>query len=73
MAPSTRQIFATSFVILQVVNLISTQAQVEQFDNNNLMRETRALNLSEKDYAECPHCNVMSEVSSVNQQIFTVI
>lgn len=75
MAPSTRQIFATSLVFLQIVNLISTQANIEPLDNSQLrggLREIRALKLSQGE-AECSQCNKMSEVSFVNQQFFLII
>lgn len=74
MAPSTRQLFATSFVFLQIVSLISTQANIEPLDNNQLsggLKETREIRLSE-DEAACTHCNIMSEVSFVNQQFFKI-
>lgn len=69
MAPTTCQLL----VLLQVVNLVSSQANIEPHDNSELspslsvMRPDRALKLSEYDSA-CPHCNIMNEVSCVNQQ-----
>lgn len=81
MAPKMYHILASSFFLLQLVILVNTEAQnanIEPHDNSEinsdtqLTRQNRALKLSEdlSEGADCPHCNIMNEVSRVNQHIF---
>lgn len=75
-APSTRQIFVATFLLLQVVNVISSQANNKSpLDNNELDRSgeriARALKLSQDEEAECPHCNNI-EVSFCESTVFLI-
>lgn len=69
-------IFTASIFILQVISLVTAQDQNANAETNQhiqtqpvstqLTREIRALKLSagaSEDGAECPHCNVLNEVS----------
>lgn len=80
MAPSALQLLVSSLCVLQITNLIvaKVRADIEpsndiSADTTSVQREDRALKLatdSSKDDSQCPHCNVLSEVSCMNQSAF---
>lgn len=76
-APTTCQIFTCVLLFLQIIGLIVSQTIIEPHDDNHLgAGATQANDLelsteSSKDYFDCPHCNILSEVSRrVNQLAF---
>lgn len=84
MAPTTCHIFTGCVFLFHIINLVAAQAvnNIEPHDNNELAtgvsRDTRALKLTTESSnndddaaAACPHCNILSEVRVVvNQLVF---